>query len=61
MKRKKGLKSILTLFLSLLVIMNSVLTPARIYAEEEETEATVATEEITEVVKEEAPAELKEE
>ncbi|MBQ1787389.1 MAG: hypothetical protein II004_00500 [Erysipelotrichaceae bacterium] len=61
MKRKKGLKSILALFLSLLVIMNSVLTPARIYAEEEETEATVATEETAEVVKEEAPAELKEE
>ena len=61
MKRKKGLKRILTLFLSLLVIMNSVLTPARIYAEEEETEATIATEEITEVVKEEDPDELKEE
>lgn len=61
MKKKKGFKSILTLLLSLLVIMNSVFTPARIYAEEEETGTAVADEAISEIVKEEAPAEVKEE
>ncbi len=61
MKTKKGFKTILTLVLSLLVVMNSVFVPARLYAEEEETGAAVADEAISEIVKEEAPAEVKEE